>query len=343
MRKARFLGFAAPSVVMVSAVFASAADRGALPPDLCGLAAQLGDATLAEVCGEVRYLGQGTFVELGLIPPQWDVLRAFSAQAEGRDELAAARHFFEYDRFVLTVRTDSAHHLDMVLRTAAILDRIKVSGGDAYRFITSMTEYPTAPSMADTLWKRRFERIIISFDKTPRDIAAGATLNGRYDLDGGTRFYNDYAIISIDEVTIQGATPGKGSSVIYGLPSAAENYRAYMADGLIYSIVHESVHRYVDHLRGTNRLANSIYNARDSDGTDAEEVVANETAIFLVGDMVSSPSHRHVMELNTGFVGAAKTREWLCRWNALSGTSRSHLVVPDVRLVPQARTEGTRR
>jgi hypothetical protein len=279
-------------------------------------------------------LGKGTFADLGLFPAGWTILPAIAEGTEGRSELVDARHFFEYDRFVVTVRSDSGQHLDMVLRTAVALDRIKLSESRAYPYITSMMMYPTAPSMADTLWKRRFARIIISFDKTPDDIAAAVTVEGRYDLSGSTRFYDDYALISIDEVTVRGETPQQGSRLIYGLPQAAENYRAYMADGLIYSVVHESSHRYVDHLRGTSRIANSIYGARFTNGKNAEEVVANETAISLVGHMLSPEMHHHVMDLNAGFAREPATRTWLSRWDALSATSQTHLVIPDVSLTP---------
>jgi hypothetical protein len=335
MPKTYFLKLAAAAVVVLSAAaFVPAARDRAPTPDLCGLATRLGDTALTEICGGITYLGRGTFADAGLLPNGWTVLPAISNAAEGRAELADPRHFFEFDRFVVTVRTDSTQHLDMVLRTAAALNRIRLSRPDAYRLIRSTLEYPTGPVMADTLWKRRFERIIISFDKTPQDIAAGATVQGRDQQVGGTKLYNDYALISVDEVTIQGATPGKGSMPLYRLPSAVENYRAYMADGLIYTIVHESAHRYIDHLRGTNRLANAIYNARNTTGTNAEEIVVNETAMFLIGDMVSRPMHQHVMELNTGFARAAQTRQWLSGWNALAARSRSHLVIPDVTLVP---------
>lgn len=326
----------AASLVAIAAAFAPASRDDVPPPDLCGVAASLNEEALTRICGDIRYIGHGTFPQLGVIPSDWSVLPAFNPAVEGRDELAAARHFFEYDAFVLTVRSDSLQHLDMVLRTAAALNRVKSGRESAYRFLTSMMVYPTAPSL-DTLAKSRFEKIIISFDKTPVEIAAGTTLEGKYRFEAGEKVYDHYAIISIDEVTIRGATNQMGSGLIYGLPSPAENYRTYMADGIIYSLMHEASHRYVDHLWSTNALAHSMYHARSRGSRDAEEVVANETAISFVGDMISPEMRRHVMQLNTGFARSSTVREWLSGWNAHSGTSGSHLVFPDVALIPPSR------
>ncbi|HEX5869931.1 MAG TPA: hypothetical protein VFY65_05940, partial [Longimicrobium sp.] len=314
------------SLVAISAAFVPARRDDAPPPDLCALAATLNDAALTGVCGSIRHLGFGTFNELQLIPPSWNVLLAIDDNAEGREELAARRHFFAYDEFVFTVRDDAQTRLDMVLRAAAAIARIRQEHPDAYRFMTAMKVFPTAPSMANTAKKNRYDRIFISFDRTPSAIAAGATLDGLYDDRNGLQYFSNYAIISIDEETILGATAGKGSQLIYGRPSAVDNYRAYMADGFLYSLMHEMTHRYVDYTNSTSRLALAIYSGRGAPGaTDAEEVVANETGMSFVEAIMSQEMRRHVMDQNTIMAGNPGVRSRLDDWSKFVSRSRSRL------------------
>jgi len=310
---------------------ARAANQQAGGPDLCKVARGLQEPQLVEVCGGIKYLGLGTFTGLGLIPSGADLLKAINANAEGRDELVAPRHFFAYDVFVVTVGKDSAARgWDMVLRTASAINTLKSSRKNVYLFITSTLRYPTAPSMPTSLWKNRNDKIFISFDKTPDSIAASATLTWKSNQDAkGVEMFSNYPIVSIDEVTVAGQTEQKGSRRIYKLPSADDNYRTYMTDGFLFSLVHEMVHQYITYLNSTNRLANTIYLSRNNRTTDAEEVVANETAMALLGGDLRPEMLQSVMDENTDLVVKSGVREWLSQWNALSGNSRSLLVVPD--------------
>jgi hypothetical protein len=321
---------AAASLVVIAAAFAPSSRHDDPPPDLCGLAARLNDAALTGVCGRIQYVGYGTFTELNLLPAGVDVLAAINDTAQGRDEVVARRHFFSYDEFVVTVRDDGEPRLDMVLRTAAALARIKGQHPDLYRFMTAMKVFATAPSRPVSAWKNRYERIFISFDRTPDDIAAAVSLLGSSVDANGVSYYTNYALISTDEETILGATAGKGSEGIYHRPAAAENYRTYMADGLIYTLAHESTHAYIGYTNSTSRLANAIYSARGGAGvTDAEEIVANQTAMSFVDGIVSPEMRQHVMEQNAIMVGNPEVRARLDEWGAFVSRSGSRLVVPD--------------
>jgi hypothetical protein len=202
----------------------SIASRSAAP-DLCNVARDLQESRLVSVCGQIQYLGNGTFTGLRLVPGTIDILRAYKSGAEGRDELIAPRHFFAYDLFTFSVKDENPRTLDMVLRTAAAIDSLKRSNAAAYQFIDATRLFPTSPSMSDTGWKNRFERIFISFDRTPDFIAAGVTLLGASTAEKNIGLTDNYPIISIDEVTIQGNSPQMGSGRIYQKPTADENYR----------------------------------------------------------------------------------------------------------------------
>lgn len=334
------------AVIKLAALLAAAASLGAVhappstvAPDLCHAARATGEDRLTRICGQIRHLGHGTYNTLGLIPQSWNVLLAIAEGTEGREEFAQPRHFFAYDAFVFTVRSDSAHHLDMVLRGAAAVESMKSGMPRAYELLTTMNVFTTAPALPNAPARGRFKTTFISFDRTPDDIAAGVTLNGTYTDSHGERVYDNYAIISVDEVTIRGAVADKGSRPIYGLASAQDNYRAYMADGLLYSLAHEGVHRYIDYLSTTHRQAEMMYRARNV-GTPAigaraqasklaEEIVANETAMALVGSQVSGEMRDHVRKLNNDFVTGDCVRAQLAHWRAVVGASRSALIIPE--------------
>jgi hypothetical protein len=328
LRLVLFTGLMLCAILVPSTALAANQQSGG--PDLCKAAKSLQELSLTEVCGSISYLGFGTFTELGLLPSGSDILGAINSQAEGREELAAQRHFFAYDVFVFSVGKDrGARGWDFVLRAASAIKSLKSSRPNAYRFITSTLRYPTAPSMPTSLWKNRNERIFISFDKTPDFIAASTTLIGRSIQSKGVTMFSNYPIISIDEVTITGEMEQKGSRRIYKLPSAENNYRAYMTDGFLFSLVHEMVHQYITYLNSTNRLANTIYLSRNNRTTDAEEVIANETAMALLGGDLRPEMLQSVMDENTDLVLNSGVREWLSQWNALAGNSRSLLIIPD--------------
>lgn len=302
--------------------------RQAAPPDLCALAGRLGEDSLITVCGDVRHLGYGTFQELRLVADSVNVLAAFQ-NADGKADLGMQRHFFAYGDFVVTVRDDAEGRLDVVLRTAAALAAIRDRYPEAYRFMTAMRESAITSHLAQAPWKNRYERIFISFDRTPKDIAAAVSVLGQRMSQEGVDHFVNYAIISIDEETILGATPGQGSQAIYHRPSAAENYRAYMADGLIYSLLHEATHSSIDHANSTSPLANAIYFARGSPGArDAEEVIANTTGLSFVASGMSQEMRDHVAEQNTRLTRDPDVRARLDEWSRITGPSRSPFATP---------------
>jgi hypothetical protein len=302
--------------------------------DVCLKVNAVGDASVQQICKHVRYLGFGTFTELRLLPQNWNVLLAIDPTANGRQELAAKRHFFGHGPFVFTVLSDARHHVDMVVRTAAALDSLRRVRPAAYEFITSTMRFPTAPPLPGA---RRFDRaaaIFVSFDKTPKFIAAGATVDGLSAREDSMTLSSNYSLISIDEETIRGNDPNVGSRRIYKLPTPDANYRRYMTDGVMFTLVHEMAHRHIDHVRSTSQLARTMYEARDDTTAsderleDAEEVVANETALALLGTLVSEEQATEVRRENLLLVRKPGVRRQLAKYAAVTVDARNLLVVP---------------
>lgn len=91
------------------------------PSDLCKIEQNLASATVSGVCDDIRFLGTKTFVEMGLVPPDFRLSKAFSKGADGVAEMQASRHFWEYDGFLITVRKQDLAAQTRLLYVAAAL------------------------------------------------------------------------------------------------------------------------------------------------------------------------------------------------------------------------------
>lgn len=296
--------------------------------DLCPKAFIAGEARLQRICKEVHYLGFGTFTEVGVIPAGVNVLGAFAQNAQGRDELVARRHFFAYRDVVLTTLTDGERQIDMVVRGAAAVEALLEASTAIRDFMTGQISHSASPPLADTQWKNRAARIIMSFDKTPQFVGASVNVLGPFEKKDGIDYYSNYAIISIDEETILGTLENAGSRRIYKRASADENYRLYMADGLQFTVVHELAHRYVDYLNSTSRIANAIYQGRPSGNIDAEEIIANESAMALLRAHLSAEQIAEIVNENTILIRKAGVRAQLATLAAFPAEPQSVLLIP---------------
>jgi hypothetical protein len=327
---------ASAMVLFTLAVLPAARTAGqAQPPiDTCAKVNAPSDSTVQRICRQVRYLGFGTFNELNLLPAGWDILRAIKSNATGRLELAEKRHFFAHGPFVFTVLTDGRQHIDMVVRTAAALDSLRTARPSAYEFLTSTLRFPTGPPLANTNRIDRSGAVVFSFDKTPDHIAAAVQVDGRFVFADNVQLYTNLGVISIDEETILGNDANNGSRRIYRLPTDSANYRRYMTDGVIFTMVHEMAHLHISHIKGTNRLAAAMYEARADTGAagrqviDAEEIIANETAMALLGSFLSEEMTTEVRRENLLLARKPGVRDRLIRYAAIPVDARNLLVVP---------------
>jgi len=327
---------ASATVLLPLAVLPAArAAAQALPPvDTCAKVNAPSDLTVQRICRQIQHLGFGTFNELNLLPAGWDILLAFNSNATGRLELAGKRHFFAHGPFVFTVLTDGRQHVDMVVRTVAALDSLRTARPSAYEFLTSTLRFPTAPPLANTNRIDRSSAVAFSFDKTPDYIAASAQVDGRFVFADNLQLYTNLGVISIDEETILGNDANNGSRRIYQLPTDIANYRRYMTDGVIFTMVHEMAHLHISHMKGANRLAAAMYEARADTGAagrqviDAEEIVANETATALLGSFLSEEMMAEVRRENLLLARKPGVRDRLIRYTAIPVDARNLLVVP---------------
>lgn len=151
--------------------------------------------------------------------------------------------------------------------------------------LNNLTNYNT--------WINTYPKIVISFNDVSDDIAISGTYLDNSSIPfqiNGQNFslYENFPVVSINPELIKGHNKDKGSYPIYKLKNPKSNYLRYLNEGLLHSICHELIHRYID-IR--NNEKGTIYNYiafgngrtnRDSSNYDInlynlEEAIVNQT------------------------------------------------------------------
>lgn len=175
---------------------------------------------------------------------------------------------------------------------------------------------------------------MFSFDKTAQYIGASVHVDGRFVFADNVQLYTNLGMVSIDEETILGKYANNGSRRIYRLPTDSANYRRYLTDGVMFTMVHEMAHLHISHMKGASRLAATMYEARADTGAaglevaDTEEIVANETAMALLGSFLSEEMTAEVRTENLVLARKPGVRDRLTRYAAIPADARNLLVVP---------------
>lgn len=185
--------------------------------------------------------------------------------------LDGARHIYRYREavYLLTEADEAADQLDVfymvraleVLRTAypSVFDRLLVQTAD----------FPSEPTVSGRGWKNRFRSFVLSFDASPQYIAAGITVLDaapKKNATTGLDEYSNVAAISIDRENILGKAESVGSRPLYGKPSADEDFLRYLREGLVETLVHELLHRYIDRLNSVDDRMNELFTRRSAQG-----------------------------------------------------------------------------
>lgn len=213
-------------------------------------------------------------------------------------KLNAKFYNFKYENFIIqtkkdadlkTLNTDQEQNLELFYTILAI-EKLKTFK-PLYTNLVTKAVNPPLPDSLDKYnnWVNKYRYIILSFNDS-NDIAVSGTYLGsnptqvtskgsKYDL------YENLSVISFGSELLKGANKYQGSYPIYKKSTPQENYMIYLNDGLLHSLAHELIHRYVD---VRNNEKNSLYNyiyfggGRSTTNFDQgeynlEEVIVNST------------------------------------------------------------------
>lgn len=222
-------------------------------------------------CDQPRYIGEGTFTDLGLADSQEQLGNAINADADGRIEISGVLQFWRSGDFYISASSQTEVSDRMVVATARALKMIKLHAPLIFSEMVDSHVFKNDELIQP--WRNRNKAIVVSFDVTPASIASQTTLvDTQYALIDGVGYYDNTALVSIDSETIQGSNPTSGSRPIYKKDHAADNFDLYLNDGLVYSIAHEFMHTLFDLYNSVSPLAVAV-----SAGRRAPEVANGMT------------------------------------------------------------------
>jgi hypothetical protein len=205
-----------------------------------------------------------------LVKPTRKIYKQFSPtigalnMAKNNGVLDREAYFWRYGNIDIAVPGDTYTDQYNVYSVARALEILQYRYPRAYQklFVEPMQFSAAAPNYGTPKWKNRFATILISFDGSPVPIAAGQTAVASPVIENGIETYNNIAVVSLSNTNIRGEQES-GSKPLYNA-APEENYVRYMREGLVETLVHEMLHRYIDYRNSYEEVYNTLFTTRDN-------------------------------------------------------------------------------
>lgn len=231
---------------------------------------------------------------LGFIAPK-DLDTAFTSSFFKTDStMKIKRHIYRYGIFYIAVPDKKSIDALNVFFTIRALNILKYKYPEAYAELVTKTLSPVYEAYLNALMKGQMKNIrflnynkffFISFNNVPVGIASGITaLNEqsyRWIKNSNVSLSGNFPYISIHNTKLLGADKTNGSGAIYGFAQPSANYEYYMRDGLVETLAHEFIHRYIDVFASVDTLYEFLYTNRYKNDTSLnalEESMTRYTA-----------------------------------------------------------------
>ncbi|MDO1444606.1 hypothetical protein Q0590_00005 [Rhodocytophaga aerolata] len=171
-------------------------------------------------------------------------------------------YFWAYRDIDIAVLTDDDSGQYYVYSIARAIEILRCRYPKAYQklFMESRVFSTQAPKPGTFI--NRYSKILISFNNnTKASIAeSGTVLGTNEDPSGAFGKYSNLAVISFHQANLLGST-NQGSKVLYD-KSPDENYIRYLREGIVETLLHEMLHRYIETRRNIDELATTVVSAR---------------------------------------------------------------------------------
>lgn len=200
---------------------------------------------------------------------------------------------YRYDGIYISVPENDVRNQLNVYYTIRAINLLKYRYPKAYDRLFLRTKTP--PAEGDIARKRfdRFSAIYISFNQSPGSIAASFSSEFLSKEQQNLPTYDLVPIVSIHSQTILGEKESSGSRPIYQTtsidPQPSTNYDryylTYMREGLVETLVHEMLHRYIDYSQSVSRRSAYVFQtlrqAGNVGGRAEENTVMNTSLSFF--------------------------------------------------------------
>lgn len=190
-------------------------------------------------------------------------------------------YFWRYGDIDIAVPGDTYQDQLNVYGVIRALEILRYRYPQAYQKLFVGTRAFASQAPTPGMFVNRFKTVLIAFHtSTAADIAEGGQAVGaNEDMSGPYGKYSNLAVISIHATKILGAAT-TGSSVLYK-KTANENYIRYLREGLVETLVHEMLHRYIDTRTNVDALETLIFKARPLAGGTARQLNSQWEEIFI--------------------------------------------------------------
>lgn len=230
---------------------------------------------------------------IGFVAPK-DIAAFASDFFKANSMTQQKQHVYKYDIFYIAVPDNKRIDVLNLFFTVRALNIIRYKYPDAYSELVSQTLLPNYNKYANAVINNKLTNIkylnsnklfFIAFNQVPDAIAAGITAlnndSSDWVKDASVKIYQNFPMISIHNTNLLGKNTGYGSNGIYNLSEPALNYQLYMRDGLVETLVHEFIHRYIDVNYTVDEFCNYLYNNRNKEDVSLvafEEAIVRYTA-----------------------------------------------------------------
>jgi hypothetical protein len=289
---------------------------------------------------------------LGFINP--DSLKVFPQNWFNKNYTIASvkQHIYRYGIFYIAVADDSKMSALNVYFTVRALNILKYKYQDAYTRLIDETLFFPYRSYINSIVNRQVDTVkflnsnkffFIVFNSSPTGTAAGITafpyFSTSWIKNPAISISQNFPIITISTSSLKGDNPNIGSGSIYKYSLPELNYQMYMRDGLVETICHEFIHRYIDVYYSVDKLCNNLFRSKgritgvngDASLSNLEEVIVRYTAIdyFTKAGGISPAmlQFEHIEgDLNcVDFINSGKINEYMTIVNGLKNTHDSDI------------------
>lgn len=156
-------------------------------------------------------------------------------------------YFWSYRGHHIAVSGDTHRDQLNVYAVARALEVLRLRYPDAYRrlFLDVRTFQPEP--VQKITYNNRYSTVLFSFDQRSNFVLGGTAFGTACPAaPSGVQLCSNISVVSLNPVTIGGSIEGAGSQPIYRR-SADESYMRYLREGIVETLVHEMLHRYVDY------------------------------------------------------------------------------------------------
>lgn len=192
-------------------------------------------------------------------------------------------YFWRYRDIDIAVAGDTYQDQLNVYAVARALEIIRCRYPKAYQklFLETRTFASQAPKKG--FFVNRLKNVLIAFHTitTTADIAeSGQALGNNEDMNGDHGKYSNLAVITIHAKNILGSETF-GSSVLYK-KTPNENYIRYLREGIVETLVHEMLHRYINTRAHIDNLETIIFEARPPKNGTARPLNDKWEEVFII-------------------------------------------------------------